>query len=68
MPMTSQSNAAQEQVYDTAVGFHAVKIDNTWTMSASVHVEGGDDYIETVEGHSDYNEALVELKSLLDSH
>jgi hypothetical protein len=67
MPMTPASNAAQEQIWETCIGFHAVQMAGTWTMQVSVNVSDGDDYTETVE-HSDYNEALLALKAKLDEH
>lgn len=67
MPMTPASNAAVEQIFETCVGFHAVNMMGMWTLSASVHIDGGDDYVETVE-NPDYNEGLVALKAKLDEH
>jgi hypothetical protein len=62
--MNPQSNAAQENIWETATSFHAVQLEGTWTMQAGVHVEDDDDYVVSVVD-TDYNKALVELANQL---
>lgn len=48
------------------VGFHMVNV-GSWTMSVSVHVPDGDDYVVTTEG-ADFTETLNALKEELIAH
>lgn len=69
MPMTPASNAAMEAIFESANGFHATNMmgDGNWTLSASIVVPDGDDYVVSVE-NPDYNDGLVALKEQMDSH
>lgn len=50
-----------------ANSFHAVLIDETWTVSVGVHEPDGDDYVETTID-TDLTTALVGTKAKLASH
>jgi hypothetical protein len=69
MSLSQASNDTLDQIFDNASGFHATNLmgDGNWTLSVSVHVPEGDDYVESVQD-PDLNAGLAALKERLDSH
>jgi len=62
MPMNTQSNAAQEQIWEAAQVFKATNNSGLWTLYAVIEpTENEDSYEIRVADIADYNEALIAL-------